>query len=171
MIRDNSPKPNAVAPIVCDIEIITRSPEETAELGEKIAPFLNPGTVIALRGTLGAGKTCLAKGIARGLGVTETVTSPTYTIISEYEGTLPFYHIDAYRLSGDADFEALGAEELLYGEGITVIEWSERIPHSIPAEAWVIELNHAEGDVRKIGIKTPGKELGNAVREKASRAG
>jgi tRNA threonylcarbamoyladenosine biosynthesis protein TsaE len=150
-MRDNSPKPDAAA--VCDTEIITRSPEETVELGGKLASFLKPGAVIALRGTLGAGKTCLAKGIARGLGVKETVTSPSYTIISEYEGSLPFYHIDAYRLSGDAEFEALGAGELLYGGGVTVIEWSERIPASIPPEAWVIEMDIVEGAERRIRIR------------------
>jgi tRNA threonylcarbamoyladenosine biosynthesis protein TsaE len=157
-MRENSPKPEPAA-FVRDIEIITRSPEETVKLGEKLARFLKGGTVIALRGTLGAGKTCLAGGIARGLGVTETVTSPTYTIISEYEGLLPFYHIDAYRLSGDGEFDALGAEDMLYGEGVTVIEWSERIPRSIPPDAWVIELGLLEDGGRKIRIRAAGPVL------------
>lgn len=121
-------------------------------LGERIAPLLPPGSVIALRGTLGAGKTCFAKGVARGLGIGEEVTSPTYTIIAEYEGALPFYHIDAYRLEGDEDFEALGARELLYGQGISVIEWSERLPLSIPLEALVVELRILEGDKRSIRL-------------------
>jgi tRNA threonylcarbamoyladenosine biosynthesis protein TsaE len=151
-MRENSPKLKR-AEFVRDIEITTRSPEETAKLGEKLAPFLKGGTVIALRGTLGAGKTCLAKGIARGLGVTETVTSPTYTIVCEYEGFLPFYHIDAYRLSGDAEFESLGAGDLLYGEGVTVIEWSERIPLSVPPDAWLIGLSLLEDGGRKIRIR------------------
>jgi tRNA threonylcarbamoyladenosine biosynthesis protein TsaE len=155
-MRENSPKPEPAA-FVRDIEIITRSPEETVRLGEKLAPFLKGGTVIALRGTLGAGKTCLAGGIARGLGVTETVTSPTYTIIHEYEGAIPFYHIDAYRLSGDGEFESLGAEDMLFGEGVTVIEWSERIPLSIPPDAWVIELSLIEdgGRIIRIGAASP----------------
>jgi tRNA threonylcarbamoyladenosine biosynthesis protein TsaE len=157
-MRENSPRPEPAA-LVRDIEIITRSPEETAKLGEKLARFLKGGTVIALRGTLGAGKTCLAGGIARGLGVTETVTSPTYTIISEYGGTVPFYHIDAYRLSGDGEFEALGAEDMLYGEGVTLIEWSERIPHSIPQDAWIIELSFHEDGGRNIRIRTAGPVL------------
>jgi tRNA threonylcarbamoyladenosine biosynthesis protein TsaE len=150
-MRENSPKPEQ-AEFVRGIELITRSPEETVKLGEKLAPFLKRGTVIALKGTLGAGKTCLAKGIARGLDVRETVTSPTYTIICEYEGFLPFYHIDAYRLSGDGEFESLGAEDLLYGEGVTVIEWSERIPLSIPPDAWQIEMCLLEDGGRKIRI-------------------
>jgi tRNA threonylcarbamoyladenosine biosynthesis protein TsaE len=151
MIPDNSPKPETTA-FARTIEVITAAPEETAKLGEKLGAFLKSGTVIALRGTLGAGKTCFAAGVARGLGVTERVTSPTYTIISEYEGRLPFYHIDAYRLSGDADFESLGAEDMLYGEGVTVIEWSERIPQSIPPDAWTVELDILENGARRIRI-------------------
>jgi tRNA threonylcarbamoyladenosine biosynthesis protein TsaE len=109
--------------------------------GERIASFLHEGSVVALRGGLGAGKTCLTRGIARGLGIKEEITSPTYTIISEYQGTLPFYHIDAYRLKGDDDFEALGGEEFLYGKGVSVIEWSERIPRSIPPGALTVEIS------------------------------
>ncbi|MDR1411068.1 MAG: tRNA (adenosine(37)-N6)-threonylcarbamoyltransferase complex ATPase subunit type 1 TsaE [Spirochaetaceae bacterium] len=159
MMRESSPRPEEAAP-ARDIEIITRSPEQTEALGEKLAKYLKAGTVVALRGTLGTGKTCLAKGIARGLGVKETVTSPTYTIICEYEGTLPFYHIDAYRLSGDGEFEALGAGELLYGEGVTVIEWSERVPLSVPPEAWVIELSLLDEGGRKIRVRAADPALG-----------
>jgi tRNA threonylcarbamoyladenosine biosynthesis protein TsaE len=121
-------------------EFFSGSPEETMTLGERVARFLGPGSVVALRGGLGAGKTCLVKGIARGLGVEETVTSPTYTIISEYRGVLPLYHIDAYRLEGDEDFDNLGGRELLYGQGVSVIEWSERIPHSLPQNTIYIEI-------------------------------
>jgi tRNA threonylcarbamoyladenosine biosynthesis protein TsaE len=131
----------------CPTEHNSASPEETEILGEHLARRLKPGSVIALRGGLGAGKTCLAKGIARGLGITENVTSPTYTIISEYTGetdgkAIPLYHIDAYRLSGDEDFENTGAEELIArGPGIAIIEWSERIPRSIPHDAIIIEID------------------------------
>lgn len=121
-------------------EVFSASPEETMSLGERIARFLGPGSVVALRGGLGAGKTCLVKGIARGLGVEETVTSPTYTIISEYRGSVPFYHIDAYRLAGDEDFDNLGGRELLDGGGVSVIEWSERIPQSLPQNTIFIEI-------------------------------
>ncbi|GHT97368.1 tRNA (adenosine(37)-N6)-threonylcarbamoyltransferase complex ATPase subunit type 1 TsaE [Spirochaetia bacterium] len=134
------------------LTVHTASPEETIALGERIAPLLPPGSVIALRGGLGAGKTCFAKGIARGLGIREEVTSPTYTIISEYAGRLPLYHIDAYRLEGDDDFSALGGEEFLYGRGITLIEWSERLPRSIPANAITIELELLSDGGRMIHI-------------------
>jgi tRNA threonylcarbamoyladenosine biosynthesis protein TsaE len=121
-------------------------------LGERIARRLGSGSVVALRGGLGAGKTCLTKGIARGLGIDETITSPTYTIISEYQGRLPLYHIDAYRLDGDEDFENLGGEELLCGGGVSVIEWSERIPRSLPENAVFIEMVISGGSRRIIRI-------------------
>jgi tRNA threonylcarbamoyladenosine biosynthesis protein TsaE len=121
-------------------------------LGERIARRLDRGSVVALRGGLGAGKTCLTKGIARGLGIDETITSPTYTIISEYQGRLPLYHVDAYRLEGDEDFENLGGEELLYGGGVSVIEWSERIPRSLPENTIGIEIVISGGGRRIIRI-------------------
>ena len=120
--------------------MFSNSPEETEALGVKIALKLAPGSVLAINGTLGAGKTCLAKGIALGLGIKDTVTSPTYTIINEYYGTIPLYHIDAYRLTGDEDFENTGALELIGGDGITLIEWSERIPRSVPPDAISISI-------------------------------
>jgi tRNA threonylcarbamoyladenosine biosynthesis protein TsaE len=124
-------------------------------IGEKISGRLKKGSIVALRGGLGAGKTCLAKGIARGLGILEEVTSPTYTIISEYSqaSRVPLYHIDAYRLKGDDDFEALGGNEYIYGEGISVIEWSERLPLSIPPTAVVIEISLLEDGRRRIDLE------------------
>jgi tRNA threonylcarbamoyladenosine biosynthesis protein TsaE len=132
--------------------VFSCSPEETIDWGKRLAAFLHAGSVVALRGGLGAGKTWLTKGIALGLGVTEEVTSPTYTIISQYEGRLPLNHIDAYRLQGDDDFASLGADDLLYGTGVTVIEWSERIPNSIPDNALFIELSILENGGRRIDL-------------------
>jgi tRNA threonylcarbamoyladenosine biosynthesis protein TsaE len=125
-------------------------------VGEKIAAGLGKGSVVALRGGLGAGKTCLAKGIARGLGIREDLTSPTYTIVSEYAaGALPFCHIDAYRLEGDEDFRALGGDECLSGGGIAVIEWSDRIPGSIPPSAVVVSIGILEDGRRSIDVEEP----------------
>jgi len=125
----------------CLTECHSASPEETLALGERFAQTLKPGSVVALKGGLGAGKTCFVKGIARALGITDTITSPTYTIVSEYDGPTPLYHIDAYRLNGDEDFESTGAGELLAnGKAIAVIEWSERIPRSIPEGAITVEI-------------------------------
>jgi tRNA threonylcarbamoyladenosine biosynthesis protein TsaE len=135
--------------------ILSSGPEETEAAGERLAAALKEGSVVALRGTLGAGKTCFARGIARGLGVEEAVTSPTYTILCEYRGRLPLYHIDAYRLGGDDDFSALGGEEYLYGRGVSVIEWSERIPRSLPADAIFVGIAIGDGGKREITLEGP----------------
>jgi tRNA threonylcarbamoyladenosine biosynthesis protein TsaE len=137
------------------INVLSRTPEETLALGERLAGFLAPGSVVALKGPLGAGKTCLAKGIARGLGIEEEITSPTYPIVSEYPGPCPLYHIDAYRLSGDDDFTALGGEELIYGEGISVVEWCDRIPASIPPGALFVDIEIEGESARNIRITGP----------------
>ena len=129
----------------CRTEYVSSSPQDTEAFGRRLASRLEPGSVIALSGGLGAGKTCLVKGIAAALGLDETITSPTYTIINEYrlksrpEGC-PLFHIDAYRLNGDEDFASTGAGECFSSGGITIIEWSERIPGSIPSDAVSIEI-------------------------------
>ncbi|MGP1601654.1 tRNA (adenosine(37)-N6)-threonylcarbamoyltransferase complex ATPase subunit type 1 TsaE [Treponema sp.] len=130
----------------------TESAEQTIGLGEKIGSFLRPGDIIALQGTLAAGKTTITKGIARALGITEDITSPTFTLISVYEGRLPLYHMDVYRLEGSADFSDLGAEEMLYGSGICVIEWSEKIMDELPSRTIVIKLS-AENEKRTVTIE------------------
>jgi len=131
-------------------ECISSSPEETRQLGEKIGALLGPGSIVRLTGKLGAGKTVLAGGIARALGVTEAVTSPTYTIISEYGGNLPLYHMDTYRLAGDEDFRLAGGEELLYGKGVCVIEWPERLKLLPLDKVLTVEITILEDGKRKI---------------------
>ena len=136
------------------IERHCTSPEETQALGEDLARSLKKGSVLALYGGLGAGKTTLVKGIACGLGVVECITSPTYTIVCEYPTRLDgvsLYHIDAYRLNGDEDFENTGVAEYM-GRGITVIEWSERIPGSIPLDAITVEIEITGPQSREITI-------------------
>jgi len=134
------------------------SPAETFDLGKSIVPLLEEGSIVALRGPLGAGKTCFVKGIAEGLCIKEEVTSPTYTIVSEYGGTLSglrpvvLYHIDAYRLRGDDDFTGIGGEEIIFGKGISVIEWSERIPGFITPGAFRVDIEINEGEKRRIRI-------------------
>jgi len=111
----------------------TNSPEETFALGKRIACMLSQGSVVALEGALGSGKTQLVKGIALGLGINENITSPTYTIISEYKSSdSSLYHIDAYRLNNERDFEDIGGPEVINSNGISVIEWSGRIQKSLP---------------------------------------
>ena len=136
------------------MEIVSNSADETAALGKQIAGYLSPGCVIALQGTLGSGKTCFARGIASGLGISENLTSPTYTIINEYSKTdcPALYHIDAWRLSGDKDFEDIGGLEIIYGNGICVIEWSERILKSLPENTITITLDITGHSSRLIKI-------------------
>ena len=128
------------------------SAEETFALGERLAPLLEKGSIVALKGPLGSGKTCFAKGIARGLGIYEELSSPTYTIVSEYAGAFTVYHIDAYRLRGNDDFSAIGGEEIVFGNGISLIEWSERIPAFIPAGAFRVDIELKEDNERLIRI-------------------
>jgi tRNA threonylcarbamoyladenosine biosynthesis protein TsaE len=123
---------------------------ETFEFGMALGKTLKKGSVVALTGALGAGKTCLCAGICRALGVTAPVTSPTYTIIHEYEGFLPVYHIDAYRLSGAEDFEGTGGAELLGGDGVCLIEWGERLSECLPDDAISVEITILDGGSRKI---------------------
>lgn len=110
------------------MEFITNSPEETETLGERLAKILLPGTILAYRGDLGAGKTAFTRGLARGLGCTEQVTSPTYTIVNEYlGGRLPLFHFDMYRLRSSDDLFDIGWDDYLDRGGICAVEWSENV--------------------------------------------
>ena len=111
----------------------SHSTEETMEFGASLAVHLMPGDIILLTGDLGAGKTTFTKGIAKGLSVEQTVTSPSFTIMNQYQGNLPLYHFDLYRIDDPDEFLELGLEEFLFGEGISVIEWSEKLPE-LPSE-------------------------------------
>lgn len=117
------------------------TPGDTMALGERIGRTARRGLVVSLRGSLGAGKTVLAKGIARGLGVEEAVVSPTFTLVQQYRGgRLPLTHIDLYRISGPEEFEAMGGEEMLYNDGVTLIEWSEKIDQMLPEGTVFIDI-------------------------------
>ena len=136
----------------------TTTPEETIRVGQEIGKMLTPNTVVALRGDLGAGKTTLVKGIARGLNIEEEITSPTFVIISEYPGRLPLYHMDLYRISGSDEFLDLGAEELFTGGGVTVIEWSERIRSLLPGDCIYITIAFDSDPARRV-ISVEGIDL------------
>lgn len=135
------------------ITFTTTSAEETVELGKKIGSFLKKGDIIAMQGTLGAGKTTITKGIAQALGINETITSPTFCLISEYEGKMPLYHMDVYRLDGAEDFANLGTEDMLYGEGVSIIEWSEKIMEELPHKTIILKLEPHDDGTRTITIK------------------
>ena len=131
--------------------IISHSVEETAALARSIASTLRPGSVLALCGDLGAGKTHFVKGIAAGLGGGDTVTSPTFTLIHEYTGgRLPLFHFDFYRLEDETEAIKIGLEEYLDGEGVCAIEWAEKFPALLPGGARWFRFTHGAGDARTI---------------------
>ena len=136
------------------MEFIVKTEAETIELGKKIGRYLKKGDIIALDGTLAAGKTYLTKGIALGLGIKEDVTSPTFTLISEYSGRLHLYHMDVYRLDSVEEFLDLGTEEMLYGEGVCVIEWSEKVKSVLPSNTIYINIIVNKDNSRKIIINS-----------------
>ena len=136
---------------------VTNSASETRELGARLAEKLKAGDVILLEGELGAGKSELARGVARGLGVQETVTSPSFTILNVYEsGRIPLYHFDWYRLESEEELYELGMDEYLGGAGIALVEWPGRCPDAVPADCIRIRITPGGGDVRRIEAEPAG---------------
>ena len=134
--------------------VTTTSPEETHRVAADLLAGLGPGTVLALHGELGAGKTCFVQGLAQALGVKRAVGSPTFTLINEYPGPLPLYHIDLYRIGGVNEAFGLGLEEYLESDGITAIEWAERVAELLPASTIHIRMvAGADPDERTITIE------------------
>ena len=136
----------------------TETPEHTIRVGFEIGKQLRPGSVVALHGPLGAGKTTLVKGIARALNIEEAVTSPSFILSAEYEGSregnpVTLYHIDLYRISHPQEVEDLGMEEILNGEGICVIEWAEKASEFLPESAVCVEILIEDKGRRKIKIR------------------
>ncbi len=131
----------------------THSADETIALGRKIGALLHKGDIIAMQGTLAAGKTTITKGIAEALGVKDTITSPTFCLISEYAGKMPLYHMDVYRLDGAEDFINLGVDDMLYGKGVCIIEWSEKIMTELPKKTIVLRITPGKDDDRTIEIE------------------
>ena len=130
----------------------TKTVTDTIRLGQMIGRLLQAGDVLALQGALAAGKTQLTKGIAQGLDIFEPVTSPTFTIISEYYGRLPLYHMDVYRLGTPEEFLDLGIDDMLYGQGVCIIEWSEKVMSELPASTIRIEISVQEDSSRTVTL-------------------
>jgi tRNA threonylcarbamoyladenosine biosynthesis protein TsaE len=136
------------------LTITTHARQETQEIGQKLGSLAAPNMVFLLQGDLGAGKTTLTQGIARGLGVKRTVTSPTFNLLKIYQGRMPLYHIDAYRMEGvDQD---LGLDEFLDDDGLTVIEWSQFMPSLIPDTYLRVSIRLLEGDGRQMDFEAHG---------------
>ena len=138
------------------VELRTGTPDETRAVGEAFAALLRPRDAVILTGELGAGKTTLVQGIARGLGVTDRVVSPTFTLVREYHGRLEVAHVDVYRLERVQDVMDLGLEELGDGEAVLLVEWGDAVEEILPADHLTIELSSgADDDARRLAF-TPG---------------
>jgi len=140
------------------IVLSSDSPDQTYKWGTVLGSLLNRGDVVALVGELGAGKTTLTQGIVRGLGVAEDnyIGSPTFTLINEYEGRVPVYHLDFYRIEFPAEVVYLGLEEYLDGDGVAIIEWAEKIEKLLPEEHMVVRLEYVNNSVRTLNIMSSG---------------
>lgn len=150
--------------------LYSQSPSQTIRIGKQIGRLLNRGDVVALTGELGAGKTQLIKGLAQGAGVRRSayVSSPSFTLINEYKGRIPFYHIDLYRLGGEREAGELGLEEFFHGEGITAIEWSDRIPSLLPSEFLHVQIHYTGEQTRSIKLVAKGKRYEELLKKSDS---
>ncbi len=139
------------------LELTTHSPEETQRFGQKLGELASPGDIFLLTGKLGAGKTCLTQGIAKGLDIKESVLSPSFVLVRELTGRLPLYHADLYRLDKIEEISDLGLDEYLFGNGLTVIEWASKGMEVLPEEHLLIEIDYLEDDERRIRLTAKGE--------------
>ena len=137
------------------MEHITHSEAETEALGEKLAQQLRSGDIVALYGDLGAGKTAFVRGVARGLASHSRVTSPTFTIVNEYDGRIPLFHFDMYRLGGADELFGIGWDDYLGRGGVCVVEWSENVEEAFDGTEYTVSIEKLSEDERKITVKEP----------------
>jgi tRNA threonylcarbamoyladenosine biosynthesis protein TsaE len=146
--------------------VISHSPDDTWELAKRLAPKLSAGDVISLSGDLGAGKTVFTKGLAEGLDITEPVTSPTFTILKEYRGRLPLFHFDVYRLGHPDELDELGVDEYFYSDGVSVVEWGDKVSALIPEEHLDIKMVRlVDDDFRRLEITPRGSSWRKRVEQ------
>lgn len=139
------------------LEMASRSPEETQRIGRLLGNKAQPGDVFLLTGPLGAGKTCLAQGIAWGLGVQEYARSPTFVLVTRYQGRLTIHHVDLFRIDGSLEAQDLGLEEHLGGEGVCMVEWADKAPELFPQESLWIDLRYGNAQSeRRMRLHTRG---------------
>jgi tRNA threonylcarbamoyladenosine biosynthesis protein TsaE len=136
-------------------ELVTTSSEETFLLGERMGNDLKKGDVVALKGDLGAGKTIIAKGIARGMGIIDDITSPTFTLMETYDGRIPLYHFDLYRVENETELDLLYFEEYWEGDGVSVIEWADRAGSRLPDTTIHVNIEYINEFSRRIVIEYP----------------
>ncbi len=155
-------------------EVITRSAAETQALGEVLGRLAQPGDLVLLSGPLGAGKTCLTQGIARGLGVGEPVRSPTFVLATQHPGRLMLFHVDLYRVDSLLEAADLGLDDYIEGGGVCVVEWAEKAIGVFPKEYLLVELEHIGPEERRIRLFPQGRRheiLAKAVVSAAMRQG
>ncbi len=138
------------------LDFISHSEAQTRRLGARLAAVLNPGDVLALIGELGTGKTRWVQGVCQGLEVAELAVSPTFTLVNEYQGRWPVYHIDLYRLADTSEALTFGLEDYLYGSGISLIEWADRAGKFLPDSYLAVELYHLEETKRRVVLRPHG---------------
>jgi tRNA threonylcarbamoyladenosine biosynthesis protein TsaE len=141
------------------LQLATGSPGQTMAMAAALAVRCLPGDVLALQGTLGAGKTCFVKGLARGLGIHDDrrVISPTFVLLRQYKGRLTLHHFDAYRLASAEDMEAIGCAEIFDGDGVSVVEWADHVPGCLPAERFVIAITVTGPSARSFEVRGVGR--------------
>ena len=137
------------------MNVVSRSPEETQALGVRLGVRLGRGDVVACIGPLGAGKTCFLQGLARGLGVTTAVTSPTFVLVNEYRGRVPVHHVDAYRTASLTELVDLGLEEMLHGDGVTIVEWADKLLPLLPPRTITVSIEGLGDEPRRIELAGP----------------
>jgi tRNA threonylcarbamoyladenosine biosynthesis protein TsaE len=138
------------------MEIHSDSPEATARVAEALARVVDPGAVIALEGDLGAGKTTFVQGFAAEMKAPEPVSSPTFVLLRVYQGRLPLYHFDAYRLDGPRELDDFGADEYFWGDGVSLVEWGERVAEALPADRIEVRIEHESASGRRLVIEATG---------------
>lgn len=148
------------------VTITSHAPRQTEEIGSFLGSMLGKGDVVALCGELGSGKTTLVRGMARGMGLEEgEVASPSFTLVNEYEGPLRLFHIDLYRLADEKELIGIDYEEYLTADGVVVVEWADRIPQAVPADALWITLRYLGGDCREVVLRTEGDRFKMMIEE------
>ena len=132
--------------------VVCRTAQDMENLGREIGRTCIGGSVISLRGSLGAGKTVFAKGVARSLGIEEAIVSPTFTLVQEYDGSLPMYHMDLYRITSEEDFQMIGGEDMLYSDGVCLVEWSEIINDILPSRTLFVQITVNDDQSRTVEL-------------------
>ena len=139
------------------LNLVTESPEETQRLGNRLGKLAQVGDVFLLVGGLGTGKTCLTQGIAWGLGIEGYATSPSFVVVNQYQGRLPLYHIDLYRLDRLEEVIGLGLDDYLYGRGVCVVEWAKKALDMLPKEHLLVEMSYLSDTSRNLVLKPVGE--------------